>query len=418
MQDGYQGGAGAPDGFDALTRQYWKAWNEALRGMASGAGFTPPRPAPASPWQAALDGWAAFAQGGLPEANDAVGRLRTQAGHWLGQMQQLAAQFAGGNAGAGEIARAWKQMLGAAGGNPFAYVTGSMHGQGAQSFERWLAQAAPWMNTLDAWRHEGTAWLHMPTFGLAREHQERWQRLAQAHLDYQQRTQDYNILMLKATEDACALFERMLSESAEGGKKIESARALFDLWVDAAEDAYARIALSREFREAYGQMVDAQMRLRAGIQREVEQACALFDMPTRTELDGAHRKIVELERQVRRLRESQARASSNQASTNQPSARQPSSNASAAHADMVATTAETKKPSKRATKSGTSARRKPARASATGPARKKTAAKETHAARSVKRGPLFAMSGIPAPLAPEPMPAGAAKAAKSVKKGR
>jgi class III poly(R)-hydroxyalkanoic acid synthase PhaE subunit len=413
MQDGYQGGAGAPDGFDALTRQYWKAWNEALRGMASGAGFAPPRPTPASPWQAALDGWAAFAQGGLPEANDAVGRLRTQAGHWLGQMQQLAAQFAGGNAGAGEIAQAWKRMMGAAGGNPgvnpfVAHVTGSMHGQGAQSFERWLAQAAPWMNTLEAWRHEGATWLHMPTFGLTREHQERWQHLAQAHLDYQQRTQDYNVLMLKATEDAYGLFERKLSESAENDKKIESARALFDLWIDAAEDAYAKIALSREFREVYGKMVDAQMRLRAGIQREVEQACALFDMPTRTELDGAHRKIVELERQMRRLRESQGRAS----------ASQPSSNASAAHADTVTTTTEAKKPTPRATKSSASARRKPARAPATEPVKKKTAAKETHATRSVKRGPLFAMSGIPTPLAPEPMSAGTTKAAKSVKKGR
>lgn len=408
MQDGYQGGAGAPDGFDALTRQYWKAWNEALRGMASGGGFAQARSAPASPWQAALDGWAAFAQGGLPEANDAVGRLRTQAGHWLGQMQQLAAQFAGGNAGAGEIAQAWKRMLGAAGGNPFTHVTGSMHGQGAQSFERWLAQAAPWMNTLDAWRHEGTAWLHMPTFGLAREHQERWQGLAQAHLDYQQRTQDYNVLMFKATEDAYTLFERKLSESAESGKKIESARALFDLWIDAAEDAYAKIALSREFREIYGQMVDAQMRLRAGIQREVEQACALFDMPTRTELDGAHRKIVELERQMRRLRESQGRAPASQTS----------SNASAAPADTMATTAETKKPSARATKSSASARRKPARASAAEPAKKKAAVKETHAARSVKRGPLFAMSGIPTPLAPEPLSADAAETAKSAKKER
>src|SRR3546814_7293710 len=45
------------------------------------------------------------------------------------------------------------------------------------------------------------------------------------------------------------------------------------------------------------------MRLRGGVQREVEQASALFGMPTRTELDGAHRKIVELERQVRRLRD-------------------------------------------------------------------------------------------------------------------
>ncbi|WP_242107038.1 class III poly(R)-hydroxyalkanoic acid synthase subunit PhaE [Luteimonas aquatica] len=386
MRDGNEGGAGAPDGFEALTRQYWKAWNEALRGMAS-AGGLPPRGAPASPWQAALEGWAAFAQGGVPEANDAVGRLRSQAGHWFAQMQQLAGQFAGGDAGAHEIAQAWKRMLGAAGGNPFSQFTGSMHGQGAQSFERWLQQAAPWMNAFEGFRHEGAAWLQLPTFGLAREHQERWQRLAQAHLDYQQRTQDYNTLMLKATEDAYALFERKLSEHADAGRKIETARALFDLWVDAAEDAYARIALSREFRQVYAGMVDAQMRLRGGIQREVEQACALLDMPTRSELDGAHRKIVELERQVRRLREAQGRA---------PSA----ARAAASAPPQTATPAPrvVKAPARRA------AGKKPAsKKPAVKPAGRKSAAKAAHDARSIKRGPLFAMSGIAAPMAPEPM---------------
>src|SRR5690606_3918652 len=69
------------------------------------------------------------------------------------------------------------------------------------------------------------------------------------------------------------------------------------------EEAYAGIALSPEFRTVYGELVDAQMRVRAGVQAQVEQVAAMFDMPTRTELDGAHRKIVELERTVRRLRD-------------------------------------------------------------------------------------------------------------------
>src|SRR3546814_11368025 len=121
--------------------------------------------------------------------------------------------------------------------------------------------------------------------------------------DYQQCTQAYDALMQKATRDAFAIFEDKLAEREEPGRQIQSARALFDLWVDAAEDAYAKIALSHEFREVYGKLVDAQMRLRGGVQREVEQASALFGMPTRTELDGAHRKIMELERQGRRLRD-------------------------------------------------------------------------------------------------------------------
>jgi hypothetical protein len=77
---------------------------------------------------------------------------------------------------------------------------------------------------------------------------------------------------------------------------------LFDLWIDAAEEAYAEVALSEEFRHAWGALVNAQMRLRAGVQKEVEAASGLFGVPTRTEMDAAHRKIAELERELRRMR--------------------------------------------------------------------------------------------------------------------
>jgi class III poly(R)-hydroxyalkanoic acid synthase PhaE subunit len=175
-----------------------------------------------------------------------------------------------------------------------------MRGPGLEGFEQWFEQARPWLEGL---RGETLSWLHAPTFGFAREHQQRWQQLALAMADYQQCTQAYDELMRQATRDAYAIFEDKLAEREEPGRQIQSARALFDLWVDAAEDAYARIALSHGFREVYGKLVDAQMRLRGGVQREVEQASALFGMPTRTELDGAHRKIVELERQMRKLRD-------------------------------------------------------------------------------------------------------------------
>jgi hypothetical protein len=84
---------------------------------------------------------------------------------------------------------------------------------------------------------------------------------------------------------------------------------MFDLWIDAAEEAYAEIALSPEFRKVYGELVDAQMRVRSGMQKEVEQMSEKLGMPTRSEVDSAHRKIAELERQLRRMRDA-AQASS------------------------------------------------------------------------------------------------------------
>jgi len=293
---GMPGGFGIPADFDALARQYWGAWGEAMRSAAPGA----TQAGGTQPWHEAIDWWSKFAHGGRQEANDVVSRFNQQARNWFGQMQQVAAQYAGQDAGAAEITRAWKQALGAAGENPFPEMFRSMRGQGQQGLEQWIEDASPY---LDAFRRESTSWLQVPTFGLGREHQERLQKLAQAQMDYQEQNNAYNALMMKAAQSAYEIFERKLAERSEPGKQVESARALFDLWIDAAEEAYAQIALSPEFRGVYGKLVNAQMRLRSGIQREVEQMSGMFGMPTRTEVDGAYRKIAELERSVRKLRD-------------------------------------------------------------------------------------------------------------------
>lgn len=283
--------------FGTLARQYWEAWGEALRGSAAEQPGDAARMA-AQAWQDMLGWWTRQAPGN-PSSDDVLMRFNRLAGEWYARMQQLAAQFAGREAGAAEVARAWKEVLGGAGGNVFAGLLGGMDGRGLQGFGRWYEEAKPW---LQSWLDEGRAWLRMPAFGFTREHQERLQALAAANLECQEATAAFDALLAKASEDAFAAFERLLEARGEQGRPVTSARELFDLWVDAAEEAYAAIALSKEFRTAYGRYVDAMMRLRAGVQKEVELACATLGMPTRTEMDAAHRKIAGLERALRRMR--------------------------------------------------------------------------------------------------------------------
>ena len=289
------GAGGQAQDFERLARQYWAAWGDALRGAAPGSGQ-----AGAHAWQEAIDWWTRYAHGNRSGVNDALERFNSQARDWYGHMQQVAAQFAGRDQVAGDIARAWKEALGASGANPFPEMLRSMRGRGLAGLDQWVEDAAPW---LDAVRGEGMSWLRMPAFGAGREHQERLQALAQALVEYDEANSAYSALMLKASQRAFILFEDKLAAREEPGRQIETPRALFDLWIDAAEEAYAEIALSPEFRRAYADLVDAQMRVRAGLQGQVEQVCATLGMPTRTEVDAAHRKIVELERALRRLRD-------------------------------------------------------------------------------------------------------------------
>jgi hypothetical protein len=203
----------------------------------------------------------------------------------MAQMQQLAARFGGEAAQPSEIARAWRSLLGE---NPLAQAAAA----GAFMPSSFLPPG------FDGPRGP----FDMPAFGYTREHQERVQAFAKAGAEFQQAAQAFNAIIAEAGQEAFGRFESLLAARASDGKPVETARALFDLWIDAAEDAYADIALGERFQKAFGDYVNAQMRLRAAMQKEVELAGAQWGIPGRAEVDAAHRKIATLEREVARLR--------------------------------------------------------------------------------------------------------------------
>jgi class III poly(R)-hydroxyalkanoic acid synthase PhaE subunit len=282
-------GSGAD--FEQLARQYWNAWSQFAPGSEPGAAMPG--------WKDGLAWWTQLAGQGRDDVESALERMNAQAGSWFGAMQQLAGSFAGRDASAGDIADAWRRMLEGADGNPLAQMFHRMSGADAKGVDAWLAQVAPFLGML---RGEGSSWLNLPAFGLAREHQGRLQRLARAQLDYQERSSDYHALLAQAGKRAFERFESKLAERSEPGRQIESARALFDLWIDAAEEAWTEIALTPDYRRIYGAMVNAQMRLRAGVQHEIELLAGQLGLPTRSEVNASHRKVAALERELRALR--------------------------------------------------------------------------------------------------------------------
>ena len=128
----------------------------------------------------------------------------------------------------------------------------------------------------------------------------------------------------------------MLQECDEPGKRLESARALFDLWIEAAEEAWAELAFTDEYRKAYGEMTNAMMRVRLGLQGEVERMSALLGMPGRTEVDALARKVAELERAQYQARRAARQAAAAGKATSAPATRKPVVAADAAAEARVA----------------------------------------------------------------------------------
>lgn len=224
--------------FEALGRQVWDAWSRSLAGSAPAPAAPPPMPG--------------------------VNGLKS----YLDWMQQAAAAMTGQG--------------------------GHVAPPGA-SFGHWTM---PGMGTPPAGIDALRGLLDTPAFGYTREQQAEQQALMRALLDNQQASARYQELLARAQAQGA---ERMQRKLAEPGFQVDSLKAMYDLWVDAVEEAYAEIALSDEFREAYAAQGNTQMRVRQLQQQQVEQWCRETGLPTRSEVATLGQRLQELRRELRRM---------------------------------------------------------------------------------------------------------------------
>ncbi len=283
------------DQWQALSRQYWNAWQDMTR---EAAGSTAANNPAGVPWHEGFEQWSRMF-GGAGKQSETVERVLASARSFTAFAQSMIAAAASGGGAPNwtEALRDGFKMPGGASlfGNPVAQALREISGQGVKSFEQMMQGLTTQFDPA----REAKSWLRVPAFGFLREHQEHYQKMAVALLDYQEQTSRYNALIMKSSVRGFELFESKLAAREEPGRQIDSLRALYDLWVDAAEEAYAEIALSPEFREVYGALVNAQMRVRSQIQQEVERIATDFGMPTRSELDSIGQRLHDLRREMR-----------------------------------------------------------------------------------------------------------------------
>ena len=226
------------DQWQAMSRQYWNAWQDLSREAGVAAGKDPS----ATPWHEGFEQWSRMFAGSGKQG-ETIERVLASAKSFTAFMQSmLAAATAGGTAtNFTEALKSGFNMPGMGGAftNPMASALREISGQGAKGFQQMMEQFAPGGDPYA----EMKSWLRVPAFGFLREHQEHYQKMAAALVDYQEQNGRYNALILKSSQRAFEKFESKLAAREEPGRQIDSLRALYDLWVDAMEEAYAEIAM-------------------------------------------------------------------------------------------------------------------------------------------------------------------------------
>lgn len=262
--------------YQALAQQSWDAWTRQLQQQQPAANpfMTPSAPASGS---------------------DALERTLAGLKGYFDWMQAAAA------AGSGAQPTDWRQQLQQMFGGvsqPFTQAFSGIDSAGAEGFAR------QWQSWMQAAQHSGFGDIPgaqgpMPTFGLSREQQMQQQTMAAAMMEAMQASARYQALIQRANAQGVEKLQDKLAQHAEPGRQIDSLKALYDLWVDASEESYAEIALTDEFRDAYGEMVNTQMRVRKLQQEQTEQMCQQLGVPTRAEVSSLGERLQALRREFR-----------------------------------------------------------------------------------------------------------------------
>lgn len=299
------------DDWQKLQQQYWEQWSEMSRralGMAS-----PQNP----PWESALDHWwqamapaaPAFSREFMerlmdqgkrffrlaesfarqpPQASDWAGLDWNQASQTLDEMQRSFAQGFGSETPLTKMMAFWEL--------PY------------DNWQRMASSLSPVPGDLlrnmphDPLKDSLNRILSAPGLGYTREEQSQYQDLMRRGLEYQKALQGYfsffSHLGLKSTER----LRDALTARQRSGKPIDSARVLYDHWVECCEQVYAEEVRSPEYARLHGELVNAQMALKQRMAIIVDETLGTLNMPTRSELRTLQDRMQEARRENKALR--------------------------------------------------------------------------------------------------------------------
>jgi ketosteroid isomerase-like protein len=236
--------------------------------------------------------WQELASLWNPAAPDAPSRSGLEGTFGLGSFTDAAERFAA----------AARSFLDGA-----ANASAPAAGEAARAFGDFLREQftefrLPWSSGIGAGAAQGAPPPSMgdsPAFGATREHQQRWQRMAEASRrigDAQRRLQR---LWCDALREAAAAFAARLVPPHPGGVSAEALRELYDTWIDCAEEAYARVAHGEAFCNALAEYVNASSQWRRELQASIEHMAKLLDLPTRGEINTLTRRLKSVEELLR-----------------------------------------------------------------------------------------------------------------------
>lgn len=145
--------------------------------------------------------------------------------------------------------------------------------------------------------------LDSPSLGVTREANERWRNAMSAWLDVTRARTEYTAVLMDAWR---GLFDAMMRETVASGLTAHDPRAVLAASVDVADRVFAETFRSPRYVEAQRQLLEATAASRVREGELIEDIAAGGHVATRRELDDVYRRLDELRRELRALKQAQS----------------------------------------------------------------------------------------------------------------
>ena len=294
-------------------RQFVDAWSDMARANIGGGGVNQ-----TDLWAQGFDMWRKACSGelGQTESQRAMNKCFDMAKSYYAMGEQVMKGI-GEGANPVESINAWmeqlKQSL-----NQLTHTPGFDPSRAGEFMQQWLTPNTAWQQLASAllpmqqaaWQFPGMNTsvfnlgeaidplgriLEAPGIGYFREPQEKQQRGIQLLAEYHQANFHFNQAFLRVALESIEGFQERLREfGADDAPR--SLRDLYDLWVDVSELHYAEFAMSSEYQELYGDMVNRLMVLRKHYSEIADDMLATLNLPNRRELDTMQERQQQLRR--------------------------------------------------------------------------------------------------------------------------
>jgi class III poly(R)-hydroxyalkanoic acid synthase PhaE subunit len=292
-------------------RKYWESWTEMSRKAMGleGGDVT-------SPWQAALDHWWKAVSPTAPDASkQLMERMMDQGKSLFKMVETFLPGAAGGGDAWGAFSKALDDMQ-----KGFIASLGGM-GEGGNGLHRRLAF---WELPYDNWQRMASSLsplpgdllrnmphdavkehidkvLSAPGLGYTREEQGAYQELMRCGLSFQKAFQDYTAFYSQLGIKAIDRLRGRMQELITSGKTIDSARAIYDDWVNCCEAVYAEEVSTPAYAQLHGDLINAQMAFKRRLSVMVDENLGALNMPTRAEIRTLQDRLQEIRRENKRI---------------------------------------------------------------------------------------------------------------------